>query len=253
MPDIFGERRQYHRSVHAERAEEPGQQHYQQEGRPAADVAEPREDLPAAPERRRAGVKPGRPDRRDQANHRQAYDGVRGEGGGGTRLGDQQAAQGGSSHRAELADRVVQPDRGTQRGVAHHLVHEHLAGRTVDRGRDAQGHATGVHGPDGDAAAGVQDREGQGQQRGDGLADQQYAALRKQVHQDAAERAHHQHGQELERHGHAHGSGAARQLQDQPVLGKALHPDPGAARELNGNEEPVVALRQGVVPAKRPF
>ena len=249
VPDRAGKGRQHHRPVHSECPEESGEQHDQEQPRAVAHVTEAGQHLAPSADRRSARMKFAGPDGGNHGQHRQAQPGIGGEGGRGSGPGDHQPAQGRPGHGPELPDGVVEPDCRRKAGVAHHFVHEHLAGRAVQGAGDAQQDAAGVDNFDRDAPAGVPDGEAAGQDGGDGLAKEKDAALGKEIHHHAAERPHHQQGQELQCHGNAHRRRASGQLQHQPVLGKPLHPDAGAARELDAHEDAVVALHERPVPA----
>ncbi|MNI64091.1 hypothetical protein D3C73_1195090 [compost metagenome] len=150
------------------------------------------------------------PDGRDHHQDRNPYQSVGRECRSRTSLGDDHTSQCRACHGPQLTNRTVQADGGRQPCVTHHLVDEHLPRRPIDRTGDAQGNAGCVDHPHIRAAHRVPHGEAGGQQRGDGLADQEDTAFGEKVHQDAADGTHHQHGQELECNCEAHGGRTPR-------------------------------------------
>ena len=150
--------------------------------------------------------------------------------------GDRRADHpGGHEHRAAQAHRVAHVLG------PHHLDHERAAGRVVEGVHGAETEREHEDHPQLDDAERGDRPEEQSEHAGGGLRTDEQPALVDAVGHEAAPRADEQDGCELQRHGHAEGDAAARDLEHEPGLRDRLHPRAGRRDQLSDEVQAVVA------------
>jgi len=156
---------------------------------------------------------------------------------------------------AELENRGVHADGIAQVGRPHEFIDKNLPGRLVQHRDQAQGQGKRVHVPDLDALRECQGSKTRGQDRGRPLAQHQNSPFGEAVRHHAAPRSEKQRGQELQRHRDADGGDGAGELEHQPVLGNALHPQRYHRYEVSGREDAEVAdlERDKGMPPRQPL
>ena len=158
---------------------------------------------------------------------------------------DQQAGQRRADHAAEVERRAVEADRVGQVVRADHLHDEGLPGRVVERGAQTEQGREDEDVPDRDDAGEVEHAERDRDQAHERLGEDQQLALGVAVGEHPAPRAEEQHRQELQPGGDAERDAVVvGELDDQPVLGDALHPGADVRDHAPGVVDAVVAVAQ---------
>src|SRR6516164_8845052 len=199
----------------------------------------------------RSGREVGRPQPQQADRRAEVAGGVHREHPPRARGHDEQARDGRADQPGRLEHRGVERDRGAEPAGGRDFGHERLPGRRVEREDHPAAEREPVHVG---RACRAGDRD-DGQRSGRGgvqrLRGQQDAPLRQPVRHRPGVQAEQQHRQELQRHRHAHGRGAAGQAEYQPVLCDALHPRARIGEALAAEVDPVAARAEGGEGASR--